>query len=92
MILAQGSAPVGQNPQYLQPRVIGHRAQPGHPGGRQRDRMRVGRIGLAAQPGSEDPGPGRQRAQGIWSWSAAPRAGELDQPLTHDRAGRVLQR
>ena len=60
VVLAQGPAPVRQHPQYRQLGVIGDPAQPGHPGGGQRDRVRIGLISLAALPGGENPRAGRQ--------------------------------
>jgi hypothetical protein len=40
--------------------VVDHRPQPGHPDADQRDRVRVGGVGLAALTGGEDPGAGGQ--------------------------------
>jgi hypothetical protein len=59
-VLAQRPPPAGQHPQHLQLRVTGDRVQPLAAGGGQRDRVRVRRTGLAALPGGEHPGPGRQ--------------------------------
>jgi hypothetical protein len=60
VVFAQRPAAAGQDPQHRQLLVIGDLAQAGHPGSGQGDRMRVGRVGLAALPGSEDAGAGRQ--------------------------------
>ena len=60
VVLAQGAAPVDQDPQHRQLLVVDHRPQPGHPGADQRDGVRVGGVGLAALPGGEDPRPGGQ--------------------------------
>ncbi len=60
VVLAEGAATVDQQPQHRQLLVVDDRAQPGHPGADQRDRMRVGRVGLAALTGREHPGAGRQ--------------------------------
>ena len=50
VVLAQGPAPVGHDAQNLQPAIAGDRVQPFAPGGGQRDRVRVRRIGLAPCP------------------------------------------
>jgi hypothetical protein len=55
MVFAQGAAAIGQDPQHRELLVTGNPAQAGHPGGGQRDRVRIGRVGLAALPGSEYP-------------------------------------
>jgi hypothetical protein len=55
-----GPAPIGLDPQHLQPGIAGDRAQPLAAGGGQRDRVRVGRIGLTTLTRGEDPGPGGQ--------------------------------
>jgi hypothetical protein len=60
VIFTQGAPPVGQDPQHRQLGVAGHGAQPAHAGGGQRDRVRVGGVGLAALPGGKYPYPGRQ--------------------------------
>jgi hypothetical protein len=60
VVLAQGPAPVSQDPQHHHLLVGDHRAQPGHPGGDQRDRVRIGGVGLAALAGGKHPRPGRQ--------------------------------
>jgi hypothetical protein len=48
------------NPQYDELIIVDQRAQPGHPGTDQRDRVGVGGVGLAALSGGEYPRPGRQ--------------------------------
>ena len=65
VVLAQGPPPVSQDPQHRELLVIDDRAQASHPGGGQRDRVRVGGIGLAALPGGEHPGAGRQLGRHI---------------------------
>ena len=60
VVLAQGPAPVRQDPQHRELSVIGDQAEPRHPGSGQRNRVRIGHIGLTALPGRKDPGPGRQ--------------------------------
>jgi hypothetical protein len=65
VVFAQRPAAVGQDPQHRQLLVIGDLAQPGHPGSGQGDRMRVGGVGLAALPGSKDPGAGGQPGRHI---------------------------
>ncbi|HEY5358041.1 MAG TPA: hypothetical protein VIJ82_10240 [Streptosporangiaceae bacterium] len=60
VVLAQGSPPVSQDPQHRELLVIDGRAQPLHAGRGQRDRVRVGGIGLAALPCREQPRAGRQ--------------------------------
>ena len=57
VFLADRAAPVHQQLQHLELRVGHDRAQPRHPGADQRDRVRVGGVGLAALPGGEHPGP-----------------------------------
>jgi hypothetical protein len=53
---AQQAAAVGQDPQHRELLVTGDLAQPGRPGGGQRDRVRVGLTALA---GAKDLGAGR---------------------------------
>jgi hypothetical protein len=60
VVLAQGTAPVDQDPQHRELLVVDHRTQTGHPGADQGDRVRVGGVGLAALPGGEHPRPGRE--------------------------------
>ena len=57
VLLADRAAPVDQQLQHLELLVGDDRAQPGHPGADQRDRVRVGGVGLAALPGREHPRP-----------------------------------
>ena len=65
MVLAQGPAAVSQDPQHRQLLVIDDRAQAGHAGRGERDRMRVGGVGFAALTGGEHPGPGRQLGRDV---------------------------
>ena len=60
VVLAERSAPVGQDAQHGELLVVDDRAQAGHPGANQGDRVRVGGVGLAALPGGEDADPGGQ--------------------------------
>ena len=60
VVLAQGPASVGQDPQHRQLGLVEDRAQAGHAGADQGDGVRVGGVGLAALPGGEHPRPGRQ--------------------------------
>jgi hypothetical protein len=60
VVLGQRSAPIDQHPQHRELLVVDDRAQAGHPGADQRDRVGVGGVGLAALSGGEDPGPGRE--------------------------------
>jgi hypothetical protein len=65
VVLTQRPAPVSQDPQHHQLLVGDHRAQPRHAGGNQRDRVRIGGIGLAALAAGEHPRPGRQLGRHI---------------------------
>jgi hypothetical protein len=65
VVFAQRAAAVGQDPQHRELLVNDHPAQAGHPGRGQRHQMRVGGIGLAALPGGEHPGAGRQSGGGF---------------------------
>jgi hypothetical protein len=65
VVLTQGPPAIGQDRQHRELGVTGDRAQPPHAGGGQRDRVRVGGIGLAALPGSEHPRAGRQLGRHI---------------------------
>ena len=60
VILAQGAPPVGQDPQHRKLLIVHNGPQPGHAGSGQRNRVRVGGVGLAALPGGEHPHPRRQ--------------------------------
>jgi hypothetical protein len=60
VVLAQGPPPVSQDPQHRELRITGDGAQPLHAGSGQRDRVRVGGVGLAALPGGEHPRAGGQ--------------------------------
>ena len=65
VVLTERAAAVDQDPQHGELFVVDHRPQPGHPGADQRDRVRVGGVGLAALPGREHPGPGRQLGRDV---------------------------
>jgi hypothetical protein len=54
------AAPVDQQLQHLELGIRHDRAQPSHPRADQRDQVRVRRVGLAALPRREHPGPRRQ--------------------------------
>ena len=55
VVLAQGAAPVDQDPQHRKLFVVDHRPQSAHPGPHQRNRMRIGGVGLTSLAGREDP-------------------------------------
>jgi hypothetical protein len=60
VILTQGPAPVGQDPEHRDLFVVDHAPQTGHPDPDQRDRVGVSGVGLAALTGRVYPRPRRQ--------------------------------
>jgi hypothetical protein len=60
VVLAERSAPVGQDAQHPELLVVDDWMQPGHPSADQRNGVRVGGVGFASLAGREHPRPGRQ--------------------------------
>lgn len=58
VVLAQGPATVGQDPEHRELLVVHDGPQPGHPDPYERDGVGVGGVGLASLAGREDPGSG----------------------------------